>query len=187
MGANGDHRPFGSDTPATGRLVLFGVRGLERTQMNTGWSAWTRIPGEDSDFALASSGLSFRDSQDRHIAVLTHRKDDQRIPRLRTEAAAHAYYALLRSQGQPTKGPRWPDGAGSPAVPQVDWETATISVDDQPTAFEVCRFDRGHWAAIGRELESDITLTSFGVPLEGLELERLQEVVMRRPPLRPPP
>jgi hypothetical protein len=167
----------------TDRLVLFGVTGLEKVDVNTGWGTWVRAAG--GDHVLASSGLSFHDSEGRLIAVLSHRKDDGRLPRLRSDAAADTYYALLRSRGEPTKGPRWPDGWGSADVPPVEWEPTTIAVDGTPTDFEVGHFDNGYWAAIGRALEADITLTSFGVPLKGLQLERVDEGVKRR--LRPPP
>lgn len=169
---------------ASDRLVMFGVKGFQREDRNTGGiSTWVRA--DDGDHILASAGLSFRDPNRRVISVLSHRQDDRRLPRIRSDAVAHTYYALLRSQGHPAKGPRWPDGWGIPGVPQVDWEAASIDVDDWPTAFEICRFDRGYWAAIGRTVEADVILTSFGVPFEGLQLERVEEVVKRRPPFPP--
>jgi hypothetical protein len=41
-----------------------------------------------------------------------------------------------------------------------------IDVDNRPTSFEVCRFEGGYWAAIGRVVDADVTITSFGVPLK---------------------
>jgi hypothetical protein len=172
---------------ATEELVLFGVQGLERANTNTGWGAGVRAPGGDPRFGLVSSGLSFRDSEGRLIAVLCHRKDDDRLPRLREDAAGQVYRSLLRSKGEVIREPRWPDGWGAPEVPQVDWEPAAIPIDGQLTAFEVCRFDSGYWAAIGRAVEADVTLASYGVPLGGLELERTDERPPRVPPFRPPP
>lgn len=169
---------------ATDRLMLFGVKGFQREDRNIGGvSTWVRA--NDGDHVLASAGLSFRDPKRRVISVLSHRKDDRRLPRLRSDAVAHTYYALLRSQGQPVKGPRWPDSWGTPEVPQVSWEPVSIDVDDWPTAFEICRFDGGYWAAIGRTVEADVTLTSFGVPFEGLQLERLEEGAKTPPPFPP--
>jgi len=187
VGSAGERPPSTLDIWATGDFVLFGVKGLERANTNTGWGAGVRAPGGDPHYVLASSGLSFRDSEGRLVAVLSHRRDDHRLPRLREDAAGQAYRSLLRSKGEVIREPRWPDGWGAPDVPQVDWEPVTIPIDNQPNAFEVCRFDSGYWAAIGRAVEADITIVSYGVSLEGLELERTDERPPRVPPSRSPP
>jgi hypothetical protein len=71
---------------------------------------------------------------------------------------------------------------------EVEWQEAAILVDGDTTPFEVCHLDGGFWAAVGRAPGADVTIDSRGVPLDGLELERIPErlPVMHTPPPPPP-
>ena len=145
MGSMKDHPPPLPETGTADSLVLYGAKGLERPQRNTICGTWVRTPADAIDFFLASSGLSFRDSKDREIRVLSHRQGGLRGSRLRRDTAAQTYAALLRSKGKPIRGPRWPDGWMVPGVPHVRWERLPILIDGEPTAFfEICRFDSGY-------------------------------------------
>ena len=58
---------------------------------------------------------------------------------------------------------------------EVDWRPATIAVDGQDTAFEVCDLDLGWWVGVGRVPDAVITIGSQGVPLGSVRLERVDE------------
>jgi hypothetical protein len=58
---------------------------------------------------------------------------------------------------------------------EVDWRRATIAVDGQDTAFEVCDLDLGWWAGIGQVPDAVVTIGSQGVHLDSVRLERVDE------------
>ncbi len=96
---------------------------------------------------------------------------------LRRWAPMNTWLAVLRATGRPA--PTAGEAAPNPLA--VEWEPATITVDGVAVDFEVCTFDNGWWAGIGKTAGLVLTLGSEGVDLGGLRLRHLDG------PLPPPP
>jgi hypothetical protein len=131
----------------------------------------------------------FHDPQGRRIVVTSHRQDDDGFARLRQWAPLNTSMAADRAAGKDQGGPqRRRRPRQQRDYPEVEWQEAAILVEGETTVFEVCHFEGGFWAAIGRAPGADVTIDSSGVPLNGLELERTPDPPpeMDALPPRPP-
>jgi hypothetical protein len=157
-------------------MVWFGLKGWPPRGVTSGGGiGW--MEGSVRRMVRMSATAGFHDPEDRWIGVTSHRQDDDRFAQLRVEVVRKAFLADHRTAMDRQRP--WPDSANT------EWEPAVLMVDREPTPFEVCRFDAGCWVAVGRLSGADVTIDSRGVPLEGLELERIPEPPPDMP--TPPP
>ncbi|MGH9124583.1 MAG: hypothetical protein ACRDZ8_07635 [Acidimicrobiales bacterium] len=76
------------------------------------------------------------------------------------------------------------DGSGPfLGPPNLQWQPATIVVDDAPTSFEVCDVGEG-WVGVAQVVEPEVVLSvhSQGVALESVRLARLADASYLPPP-----
>jgi hypothetical protein len=166
-------------------LAWFGVKGWPRSAGSGGSGiGWT--DGGVQRTVRMSISAGFEDADGRRIEVTSHRQDDDGFAMLRDWAPRNTSLAADRASGKDVGGRR--RRRAPRQYPQVDWQKAAVVVDGEAVVFEVCHFDGGFWAAVGRVTGADVTIDSRGVPLDGLQLERILDPPpeIHAPPSPPP-
>lgn len=154
-------------------LDSYGVRGWDPDGGSQG-SGFGWVDGQGTRRIVRRSvALSFRGPNGERISISTHRRDDNYYATLRDWAPVNTQAAHRFEMDLPMIRSGRPMPPLQETRAQVMWRPAIIHVDGRPTAFEVCHFGNGYWAAIGRAPEADITIDSRGAALAGLELVRL--------------
>ena len=155
------------------KLILFGVSGLDRGR---GGSTGLGIVVEEGGWrrhVQTSRSTIFNDPVGRTITVTSqHAADDEAFETVRRWAPMNTFLATPEGKGQ--RHASRESGRRLGAI-EIAWRPATIAVDGQGRAFEVCDLDLGWWVAVGRVPDAVITIGSQGVPLGSVPLERVDE------------
>ena len=169
---------------ANEELVLYSVVGLRRVRgvsLGGMGSALVRSGRAAVRPVVMTQSVGCVDDDGGTITVTSHRRDmDERYALTRDWAPVNPYLATPEGRAAAAQ---W-DRSGPGARPlDVRWRPATIVVDGQEAAFEVCDIGAG-WVAVGEVPDVVISIHSRGVPLDSVELARLTD--RGYPPPRPP-
>ncbi len=166
-------------------LLLYGVVGLERQAGRMGTLSLAGAnagPRKDRRrYVRASESVSFVGPRGTSITITSHRSGDHRqYEQIRQWAPMNTY--LQTPSGRATLASR---GSSElfPQPIQVEWRPVTILVDGQQMPFDVCDLESDFWAAVGRPSSVDVTISSCGVPLDLVVLERIERHNLRALPM----
>jgi hypothetical protein len=135
---------------------------------------------------LMSAGVGHFIGDEMLIDVVSHRPSVLHFDDTKAQTPVNTLFAALAAPGiSPQQREAFQRAADDLTYGRetdtVRWEKMTVSVDAQPTEFDLCRIVDDYWFAIGVRPDVHLALHSRGLPIAGLSLVRIDLEVPEMP------